>query len=1126
MMRRDVRNHFSGRAETVVQAGTIENLHVGVQASPFGRGHVPVPLMAPAVPSRFVPRDDQGRLLMAALRRRERHVVLHGPGGFGKTTLASWACASAEVREWYPGGILWAEVGQRPGTDRVVRLLTGMAILLTGSSSDTYADVASAAQAVRSALAGRRVLVVVDDAWSATDVSPFLNLGDSVSVLITTRRGGLPGGTHIAVGEMTVAEATELLGVCEGDGRAVEPLLCRTGRWPLALALASGLLRNLVDRHCKSVSLAVDELARELADQGIASLDDLTVADAVSGITRTVELSLEDLRALKDSSEGRFVDLAAFPPGETIPYRLLRLLWGVSEVRARAVGERLISRSLVVDVEGVGLRLHDVMREALRAMRPEGVRSAGIRVLDALRPPGGWHGLAEEYWFFADSLSFHLIQVNLTEELGCTLRDLRFLSRRIAVSGPTAADADLVRYRELVDTDAGSQEMVDLLRREAHLLTGALSPRDVAVTLENRSLGNTAVCGWLRESGRTHGRRGLWALHPPMDHDDRALTRTRAVTAPGECRDVDWHPEGRLLAIAGAMPTLEIVDVDRGWASGAAVETVCTAVDRVLWSPDGSRLAFLGLGNRCPTAHDRESNPREGLRNFGYDLYVYDVGAGKEVNGIHVPAPAALLTLTAPALCWSPDSRTLAVARESEVCLWDSSDDAGLKPLTAGRGFDREGELSLAWHPRHGLVAHTRVKDSSKRSAGVLRRWADPVHSQDEPDIWLAASLSGRGRSLAWRPGGSTAALELDGTVVIVDPLARRVLWRAAHRAVATVHWSPDGRRLAVREAVPWPRRGHSTLTLWDVPADADMDRGSAPVPSRSISLSREHNSRDQVAWRPDGGSLTTTGDRRGVQIWDARRQDSAIASSHRAVAMAYVRWSPDGRSLAVAGERGDWVTQGLWSQEPAQAHDRFPFSGRDPAGRHMWPEEVGVPSELRPRGGPPVVVDFAADDQGHLVGVWRQPLRVFSAPGRPLTELAPPAGARMWWDACFTPSGDRVVAAAGDGSWNDTVFAVWPVTGEAVSAATAWSRQSEARPGRSGVVWRISASETHAVVLANPGYVGLFRLTDMTPVCWVRVNGYVYDASFDPSGHYLAVTGDGALHVFAVHDGLPRREA
>lgn len=54
----------------------------------------------------------------------------------------------------------------------------------------SFETLATASARLREVLDGRRVLVVVDDAWHAADVEPFRGLGAGTAVLVTTRDGG------------------------------------------------------------------------------------------------------------------------------------------------------------------------------------------------------------------------------------------------------------------------------------------------------------------------------------------------------------------------------------------------------------------------------------------------------------------------------------------------------------------------------------------------------------------------------------------------------------------------------------------------------------------------------------------------------------------------------------------------------------------------------------------------------------------------------------------------------------------------------------------------------------------------------------------------------------------------
>jgi WD40 repeat protein len=374
-----------------------------------------------------------------------------------------------------------------------------------------------------------------------------------------------------------------------------------------------------------------------------------------------------------------------------------------------------------------------------------------------------------------------------------------------------------------------------------------------------------------------------------------------------------------------------------------------------------------------------------------------------------------------------------------------------------------------------------------------------------------------------WRPGGRTAVLDVErGAAAVVDPFTRSVLWRKEHDREATAVWSPDGQRLAVREASVWPHRGGAQITFWDVPPDDVLSPADPAVAAASVPVGPHHSDRDCVSWRPGAAQLVTTSDQGLLQFWDTSHHGPAGVTGSAGTALLHVRFSPDARRVAVAGERGHWV-----SVRPdgsgATPHGSYPFPGRDPATRQRWPEEVGVPPDRRPHGGPPVVVAFAPGEQHHLVGLWFEPLRVFTAAGQLAAELSCPDDARRWGGACFTPCGDRIVAAAGDSGWNDSAFSVWNVAGPGtLREAAAHSRYQTSRPAdRHPTVWCVAASDTHAVMLAHPNYVGLFRLSDMQPVCWTKTNSPVYDASFDPSGRILSVF---RVATGRVTGGLPQR--
>ncbi|GAA2640910.1 hypothetical protein [Streptomyces vastus] len=165
------------------------------------------------------------------------------------------------------------------------------------------------------------------------------------------------------------------------------------------------------------------------------------------------------------------------------------------------------------------------------------------------------------------------------------------------------------------------------------------------------------------------------------------------------------------------------------------------------------------------------------------------------------------------------------------------------------------------------------------------------------------------------------------------------------------------------------------------------------------------------------------------------------------------------------------------------------------------------------------LLVEFAPDERTYAVGRWFEPLRVVAPDSGHTTELRTPEELRRCSSACFTPGGDRVVAAGHSNDWKRTALTAWSLTGAALELPTAqWVTDRDAPPGIAHI-WRITADDTHAALVANPGLVGLFALSDMRPICWIRTNGAVTDAAFDSSGRLLAVAGDAGLYLFTVHE-------
>jgi len=176
--------------------------------------------------------------------------AVSGMPGVGKTALAlHWA---HQVADRFPDGQLYLNLrgfdpsgAPVPPEQAIRRLLSALGLMPERVPSDV--DVA--ASLLRSTLAGRRVLIVLDNARDAAQVRPLLPGRPGCMVLVTSRHtlAGLvvEGARQLALGVLSENEAREFLARRRGPERvaaapdAVAELVTACGRLPLALAVVA-----------------------------------------------------------------------------------------------------------------------------------------------------------------------------------------------------------------------------------------------------------------------------------------------------------------------------------------------------------------------------------------------------------------------------------------------------------------------------------------------------------------------------------------------------------------------------------------------------------------------------------------------------------------------------------------------------------------------------------------------------------------------------------------------------------------------------------------------------------------------------------------------------------------------
>jgi DNA-binding SARP family transcriptional activator len=217
-------------------------------------------------------------------------VVLVGKGGVGKTSIA--VHASYGMVHHFPDGLLFADlhggafhpVGPRQVLERFLRALRG-----PGSYIPEGLD--EQAEIYRNLLADRKVLVVLDDALSESQVSPLLPGSGAARVIITSRRrlAGLAGATHIAVDVFDRDKSLDLLTRITGSMRvqsepqAAAEVAAYCGHLPLALRIAGA-------RLSARPHWSIKQLGERLADE-TGRLDELRHGGL--GIRPSISLTYE-----------------------------------------------------------------------------------------------------------------------------------------------------------------------------------------------------------------------------------------------------------------------------------------------------------------------------------------------------------------------------------------------------------------------------------------------------------------------------------------------------------------------------------------------------------------------------------------------------------------------------------------------------------------------------------------------------------------------------------------------------------------------------------------------------------------------------------------------------------------
>lgn len=309
-----------------------------------------------------------------------------GPPGVGKSTLA--VHVAHRVREYFPDGQIFADLGGVAATGPVTAGALAAAVLRSfGVAGRELPDeTAERVGLLRSVLADRRVLLVLDDAAAEEQVRAVLPGTAGGALLVTSRHplAGLAGARFVAVGVLTPVESLALLGTITGVRRvsaevdAAGELTRHCGHLPLAVRVVGA---RLAVQPGAAIGVLRDQLAVESR-----RLDGLTAGDL--GVRASISLSVD----LLPVAARRALPLLSLLDAPTLTGWAAAAVLDVDPPGADPLDalEALVRASLLDEVpaEGTGgdragYRFHDLIRaygrETAAAELSAEARAAAVR---------------------------------------------------------------------------------------------------------------------------------------------------------------------------------------------------------------------------------------------------------------------------------------------------------------------------------------------------------------------------------------------------------------------------------------------------------------------------------------------------------------------------------------------------------------------------------------------------------------------------------------------------------------------------------------------------------------------------------------------------------------------------
>ncbi|MFC4531753.1 AfsR/SARP family transcriptional regulator [Sphaerisporangium dianthi] len=469
-----------------------------------------------AVPSSTVPSSavpPAGAPSFAAV------ATIGGGAGVGKTSLAvHWG---HRVRDRFPDGQLYVNLrGFDPDGSMMspAEAVCGFLEAFGVSGQRIPAGEAAQFSLYRSLLAGKRVLILLDNARDADQVRPLLP-GDPACLTVVTSRDqmaglvAVEGARPISLDLLSAAESRELMarrlgaGRVAAEARAVDQIGALCARLPLALAIVAA-------RAATNPGFPLTALAEELREAH-GDLDAFDGGDPASNVRAAFSWSYHTL----SPDAARLFRLLGLHPGRYVTASVTASLAGLPARRTRLLLAELTRAQLVTEYSPGRYTLHDLLRTYAAELAHTNDSEADRRAAT--------HRMLDHYLHTAQSAG------------------RRFSSQPPITLNPTLDG--------VVPETLTEQQAVDWFAAEYPVILAAI---DQAVDAGFHTHAWRLVCaltttffhqrgGWLNEAmttyyrvldaaerrgdqtGQAHSHRGLALLHAGLGHIDQADTHLR-----------------------------------------------------------------------------------------------------------------------------------------------------------------------------------------------------------------------------------------------------------------------------------------------------------------------------------------------------------------------------------------------------------------------------------------------------------------------------------------------------------------------------------------------------------------------------------------------------------------------